>query len=62
MLSLAAMLADIRGDLLEFGVVFDRWYSERVSADERRDRPRARALAVARPVVQKRGRTVVSRD
>ena len=26
--SLAAMLADIRGDLLEFGVVFDRWYSE----------------------------------
>ncbi|MGH8169865.1 MAG: arginine--tRNA ligase [Steroidobacteraceae bacterium] len=27
--SLAAMLADIRDDLGEFGVTFDRWYSER---------------------------------
>jgi len=27
--SLAAMLADIRNDLADFGVVFDRWYSER---------------------------------
>jgi len=27
--SLAAMLADIRGDLEDFGVAFDRWYSER---------------------------------
>ncbi len=28
-LSLAEMLADIRDDLGQFGVVFDRWYSER---------------------------------
>jgi arginyl-tRNA synthetase len=28
-LSLAEMLADIRNDLQQFGVVFDRWYSER---------------------------------
>lgn len=28
-LSLAEMLADIREDLAQFGVVFDRWYSER---------------------------------
>jgi arginyl-tRNA synthetase len=28
-LSLAAMLGDIREDLTAFGVVFDRWYSER---------------------------------
>jgi arginyl-tRNA synthetase len=27
--SLAAMLADIRDDLGQFGVIFDRWYSER---------------------------------
>ncbi len=27
--SLAAMLADIRSDLADFGVAFDRWYSER---------------------------------
>jgi arginyl-tRNA synthetase len=27
--ALAAMLADIRNDLADFGVVFDRWYSER---------------------------------
>lgn len=30
--SLAAMLADIRNDLADFGVVFDRWYSERTLA------------------------------
>ena len=27
------MLADIRDDLAEFGVEFDRWYSERALAD-----------------------------
>jgi arginyl-tRNA synthetase len=32
-LSLAEMLADIREDLGEFGVVFDRWYSERSLSD-----------------------------
>ena len=32
-LSLAAMLADIREDLGEFGVLFDRWYSERALSD-----------------------------
>ncbi len=32
-LSLGAMLADIRGDLAEFGVVFDHWTSERAFAD-----------------------------
>jgi len=30
--ALAAMLADIRNDLADFGVVFDRWYSERTLA------------------------------
>ncbi len=32
-LSLAEMLADIRSDLEQFGVHFDRWYSERALAD-----------------------------
>ena len=32
-LSLAEMLADIRDDLEQFGVVFDRWYSERALAE-----------------------------
>ncbi len=32
-LSLADMLADIRNDLEQFGVVFDRWYSERTLAE-----------------------------
>jgi arginyl-tRNA synthetase len=32
-LALAEMLADIRNDLEEFGVVFDRWYSERTLSD-----------------------------
>jgi arginyl-tRNA synthetase len=32
-LSLAEMLGDIRGDLAEFGVVFDHWTSERAFAD-----------------------------
>jgi arginyl-tRNA synthetase len=32
-LSLGEMLADIRNDLQEFGVVFDRWYSERTLGD-----------------------------
>jgi arginyl-tRNA synthetase len=32
-LSLAEMLADIRNDLGEFGVAFDRWYSERALSD-----------------------------
>lgn len=33
-LSLVEMLADIRDDLSQFGVVFDRWYSERKLSDE----------------------------
>ncbi len=32
-LSLGEMLADIRSDLDQFGVVFDRWYSERALAE-----------------------------
>lgn len=32
--SLKTMLADIRDDLAQFGVVFDRWFSERTLADE----------------------------
>jgi arginyl-tRNA synthetase len=32
-LALAEMLADIRNDLGEFGVMFDRWYSERALSD-----------------------------
>jgi arginyl-tRNA synthetase len=32
-LALAAMLADIRDDLAQFGVEFDRWYSERTLTD-----------------------------
>lgn len=31
--SLQTMLADIRDDLAQFGVVFDRWFSERALAD-----------------------------
>lgn len=33
-LSLDEMLADIRDDLAQFGVVFDRWYSERKLSDD----------------------------
>jgi arginyl-tRNA synthetase len=32
-LALAEMLGDIRNDLGEFGVIFDRWYSERALSD-----------------------------
>ena len=43
-LSLAEMLADIREDLGQFGVVFDRWYSERALSDSGAiDRSLARA-------------------
>jgi len=33
-LSLGEMLTDIRDDLAQFGVVFDRWYSERKLSDD----------------------------
>jgi len=33
-LSLVEMLTDIRDDLAQFGVVFDRWYSERKLSDD----------------------------
>lgn len=33
-LSLVEMLADIRDDLAQFGVAFDRWYSERKLSDD----------------------------
>jgi arginyl-tRNA synthetase len=38
------MLADIRGDLAEFGVTFDRWYSEQDLGDGRDGGPIDRAL------------------
>jgi arginyl-tRNA synthetase len=41
---LADMLADIRGDLSEFGVTFDRWYSEQDLGDGRDGGPIDRAL------------------
>jgi arginyl-tRNA synthetase len=41
---LAEMLADIQGDLAEFGVTFDRWYSERALGDGRDGGPIDRAL------------------
>jgi arginyl-tRNA synthetase len=41
---LADMLADIRGDLAEFGVNFDRWYSEQDLGDGRDGGPIDRAL------------------
>jgi arginyl-tRNA synthetase len=41
---LAEMLADIQGDLAEFGVTFDRWYSERDLGDGRDGGPIDRAL------------------
>ena len=41
---LADMLADIRGDLEEFGVQFDRWYSEQDLGDGRDGGPIARSL------------------
>ena len=42
---LSDMLADIRDDLAEFGVTYDRWYSEQASATAATaaDRPRARS-------------------
>ena len=39
------MLADIRGDLSEFGVRFDRWYSEQDLGNGRDGGPIDRALA-----------------
>ena len=41
---LADILADIRGDLAEFGVKFDRWYSEQDLGDGRDGGPIDRAL------------------
>ncbi len=41
---LADMLADIQGDLAEFGVTFDRWYSEQDLGDGRDGGPIDRAL------------------
>jgi arginyl-tRNA synthetase len=41
---LAEMLADIQGDLAEFGVTFDRWYSERALGDGADGGPIDRAL------------------
>ena len=41
---LTDMLADIRGDLEEFGVRFDRWYSEQDLGDGKDGGPIARAL------------------
>jgi arginyl-tRNA synthetase len=48
-LSLAEMLADIRNDLTEFGVVFDHWASERALAD-------SGAIDHALAVLESRGR------
>jgi arginyl-tRNA synthetase len=42
--ALADMIADIRGDLGEFGVRFDRWYSEQDLGDGRDGGPIDRAL------------------
>ena len=41
---LADMLADIRGDLAEFGVNFDRWYSEQALGNGKDGGPIDRAL------------------
>jgi arginyl-tRNA synthetase len=43
--ALAEILADIKNDLEEFGVRFDRWYSEQDLGDGRDGGPIARALA-----------------
>jgi arginyl-tRNA synthetase len=48
-LSLAQMLADIRSDLTEFGVLFDHWASERALAD-------SGAIDHALAVLESRGR------
>jgi arginyl-tRNA synthetase len=48
-LSLAEMLADIRNDLTEFGVLFDHWSSERALAD-------SGAIDHALAVLESRGR------
>ena len=54
-LSLAAMLADIRDDLAEFGVQFDHWYSERaLSPTAARSIARSRVLRGAGPTVATR--------
>jgi arginyl-tRNA synthetase len=41
---LSDMLTDIRGDLAEFGVIFDRWYSEQALGDGKDGGPIDRAL------------------
>jgi arginyl-tRNA synthetase len=41
---LSDMLTDIRGDLAEFGVIFDRWYSEHALGDGKDGGPIDRAL------------------
>ena len=51
-LSLAAMLADIRDDLAEFGVVFDRWCSESALAE-------SGAIDHALAVLKEQGRLIV---
>ena len=46
--ALGGILADIREDLAEFGVTFDRWFSERSPDRRRLDRPGDRGAASAR--------------
>jgi arginyl-tRNA synthetase len=54
-LGLAAILGDIEQDLGEFGVNFDRWYSERCAGRQRCHRPRAAQAGAARPRDEKDG-------
>ena len=56
------ILADIRNDLEEFGVVFDCWFSERSLDRERCDRARARTAAEPRRRLREGRRAMVSRD
>ncbi len=56
-LSLEQMLADIRSDLEEFGVTFDRWYSERALSDSGAIDRALERLATQQRLYQKDGAT-----
>ncbi|MEX2496155.1 MAG: arginine--tRNA ligase [Woeseia sp.] len=55
--SLESILEDIRDDLAGFGVVFDRWYSERSLADEQRIEEALALLKKRKMLYEKDGAT-----
>ncbi len=61
-LALERMLGDIREDLEQFGVSFDRWYSERGARRERRNRSRVGTPQIPGKAVREGWRNLVPRD